>query len=192
MPCEFQKAAHTLKPPDSFPGTLSGIGGCSSFKGLRTMSMLENAKRTFEIVSGIGRPANGDLASLIHERKPNTFRFEDDGETPNNPRVALVLYRSPIRLRNRLDPAAIFEELFAASSWKDSWRNGMYDYLHFHTGAHEVLGIARGALTREVRRRERTEDRTSRRRCRDPAGRNGPQAIAPQQGSSASRGLPCP
>jgi uncharacterized protein YjlB len=34
--------------------------------------------------------------------------------------------------------------LFAANGWKPAWRNGIYPYNHFHTGTHEVVGIARG------------------------------------------------
>ena len=34
------------------------------------------------------------------------------------------------------------EELF--DGWGDSWRNGIYDYAHYHSRIHEVLGVARG------------------------------------------------
>jgi uncharacterized protein YjlB len=61
----------------------------------------------------------------------------------------MILYRSPVRLPDRFDPAAIFEELFASNGWEDSWRDGMYDFLHFHTHTHEVLGIARGTVRAE-------------------------------------------
>jgi uncharacterized protein YjlB len=40
------------------------------------------------------------------------------------------------------DPAAVFEDLFESNGWKDSWRNGIYDYLHYYSRTHEVLGIA--------------------------------------------------
>ena len=40
---------------------------------------------------------------------------------------------------------AIFEELFERNGWADSWRNGVYDYLHFHSRIHEVMGVARGS-----------------------------------------------
>jgi uncharacterized protein YjlB len=43
-----------------------------------------------------------------------------------------------------LDPAAVFEDLFEANGWSDSWRDGIYNYAHYHSGIHEVLGIARG------------------------------------------------
>jgi uncharacterized protein YjlB len=49
---------------------------------------------------------------------------------PNNPKLALVLYRNPIRLSGKFDPAAVFEELFERNGWGDSWRNGIYDYPH--------------------------------------------------------------
>jgi uncharacterized protein YjlB len=43
-----------------------------------------------------------------------------------------------------LDLATVFEELFESNGWGDSWRDGIYDYVHYHSRIHEVLGIARG------------------------------------------------
>jgi uncharacterized protein YjlB len=106
------------------------------------MPLRENIKKLTERVTGIGRPKPGDIQ--LRNRKANTYRFSDDGETPNNPHFAMILYRSPVVLDEALDPAAIFEELFASNGWVDSWRDGIYDFNHFHTGTHEVLGIARG------------------------------------------------
>src|SRR3954462_11639404 len=75
---------------------------------------------------------------------PQLYRFEDDGQTPNNPRLALVHCRGVVS-GDGTDPAAAFEATFAAHGWQDSWRNGIYPFLHFHADAHEVLGIARGS-----------------------------------------------
>ena len=77
------------------------------------------------------------------------FRFDDDGETPNNPRLPLVVYRAAVNLAGAPDPAAPFERAFARHGWSDGWRNGIYPFLHFHTATHEVLGIARGCATVE-------------------------------------------
>jgi len=49
-----------------------------------------------------------------------------------------------VQIERADDPAAVFEALFAANKWGDSWRNGVYDYVHYHSSIHEVLGIARG------------------------------------------------
>lgn len=75
---------------------------------------------------------------------PLACRFADDGETPNNPLLPLLVYRSAFDVVAVRDPAAPFEEAFAAHGWGRSWRNGIHSFLHFHTRAHEVLGIARG------------------------------------------------
>ena len=77
------------------------------------------------------------------------FRFQDDGETPNNPRLPLVVYRAAIAVAGERDPAASFEHAFGRHGWGDGWRNGIHPFLHFHTGTHEVLGIARGRATVE-------------------------------------------
>ena len=77
------------------------------------------------------------------------FHFEDDGETPNNPRLPMVVYRRALSLDGERDPALPFERAFSAHGWSDGWRNGIHPFLHFHTVAHEVLGIARGTATVE-------------------------------------------
>jgi uncharacterized protein YjlB len=73
------------------------------------------------------------------------FRFRDDGKIPNHPRWPVIVYWSAVQLPRALDPAAIMEELFESNGWGDSWRNGIYDYLHYHSRIHEVLGVARGS-----------------------------------------------
>jgi uncharacterized protein YjlB len=61
--------------------------------------------------------------------------------------LPLILYRGPIRTADAPDPAALFEVLFDRNGWKGSWRDGIYDYVHYHSQIHEVLGIARGQVT---------------------------------------------
>jgi uncharacterized protein YjlB len=85
--------------------------------------------------------------AMVNARDPELHRFEDDGKTPNNARLPLVLYRDVVRTERGVDPAAVYEDIFAAHGWSDSWRNGIHPFLHFHTVAHEVLGIARGTAT---------------------------------------------
>jgi uncharacterized protein YjlB len=108
------------------------------------MTLLEHAKKIAEKLTGYARPSERDLAALIRPRKPNSFRFKDDGAVPNHPCWPLIVYRGALRLPERLDPAAVLEDLFERNGWGDSWRNGIYDYLHYHSRIHEVLGVARG------------------------------------------------
>jgi uncharacterized protein YjlB len=83
--------------------------------------------------------------ALLNERKPHTYRFKDDGLIPNHPRWPLIVYKGVVKLPEPLDPAAVFEALFESRGWGSSWRNGIYDYAHYHSRIHEVLGIARGS-----------------------------------------------
>jgi uncharacterized protein YjlB len=108
------------------------------------MFLVESLQKALEQVTGRGKPRRGDLDGLVQARKARSIRLADDGLVPNNPKWPLVVYRSPVRLVDSLDPAAIFEELFARNGWGGSWRNGIYDYVHYHPRTYEVLGIARG------------------------------------------------
>jgi uncharacterized protein YjlB len=75
------------------------------------------------------------------------YRFADDGDIPNSP-LPLLVYKAAID-PGAGDPAVAFETLFAANGWGDGWRNGIFPFHHYHSTAHEVLGIAAGSA--EVR-----------------------------------------
>ncbi|TIX60887.1 MAG: cupin, partial [Mesorhizobium sp.] len=109
------------------------------------MPILERGKTLVEKITGWQRPSSDELGWLVRQRKANAFRFEDDGIIPNHPHWPLVVYRGVVKLPAEFDPAAIFEELFERNNWKGSWRNGIYDYAHYHSRIHEVLGVARGS-----------------------------------------------
>jgi len=70
-------------------------------------------------------------------------RFADDGVVPNNSRLPLVVYRGVLEAGP--DAAAACEKLFAGNGWSGGWRGGVYPYHHYHTTAHEALGIVAGS-----------------------------------------------
>ena len=107
------------------------------------MYVVETLKSAVGRITGATKLKPRELRSRLRRRKPSTIRFKDDGAIPNNA-LPFVLYPAAVDLADSADPAAIFEQLFAANGWGDSWRNGIYDYLHYHSRIHEVLGIARG------------------------------------------------
>ena len=68
-----------------------------------------------------------------------THRFEDDGGIPNSPLPVLVYHE----VEDAHD-AARCEALFARHGWLGAWRDGIFSFHHFHSTAHEVLGIVAG------------------------------------------------
>lgn len=106
--------------------------------------LMEDLKKAGERLTGLARPTPRQAKALVRRRKANTFHFRDDGLVPNNPRWPVLHYSGAVALDDDFDPAAIFEVLFAAHGWKDGWRDQVYDYLHYHSDQHEVLGFARG------------------------------------------------
>lgn len=107
--------------------------------------ILETIKSKVGRLTGLGHPSPQQLGAALRNRKANAIRLADDGLVPNNPRLPLVLYRSVVSLKGSFDPAALFEDLFEINGWSRGWRDGIYDFLHYHSQTHEVLGIARGS-----------------------------------------------
>jgi uncharacterized protein YjlB len=61
---------------------------------------------------------------------------------PNNQRLPVLIYKNALPHKASSDG---FEKLFATNGWTDIWRNGVFDYQHYHSGAHEVLGVGQGS-----------------------------------------------
>jgi uncharacterized protein YjlB len=74
--------------------------------------------------------------------RTSSHHFADDGDIPNN-RLPLIAYMGAID-GSASDPARAFESLFAENGWGGMWRNGIFPFHHYHSTAHEVLGIAKG------------------------------------------------
>ncbi|MGH6679755.1 MAG: cupin domain-containing protein [Bradyrhizobium sp.] len=82
------------------------------------------------------------MEAVMEKTKPVTFVFEDDGLVPNNP-LPFIIYKRVIDV-DTAHPERTIEDVFSSHRWGSMWRNGIFDYLHYHSTAHEVLGVARG------------------------------------------------
>lgn len=74
-----------------------------------------------------------------------TFMFADDGRIPNNPGLPLLVY--PGALPDSADRTSACRALFERNGWHGTWVNGVYTYHHYHSTAHEVLGVVAGSAT---------------------------------------------
>jgi uncharacterized protein YjlB len=73
---------------------------------------------------------------------PETHFFEDDGAIPNS--------RLPVLIHHGVEAAHDAdrcERLLAAHGWLPDWRDGIFSFHHFHSIAHEALGIVAGTAT---------------------------------------------
>jgi uncharacterized protein YjlB len=70
------------------------------------------------------------------------YLFADNGDAPNNPRLPLIVYRGVLETGG--DAPASCAALFDRNGWTGAWKNGVYTHHHYHSSAHEVLGISAG------------------------------------------------
>jgi uncharacterized protein YjlB len=68
-------------------------------------------------------------------------RFKDDGTIPNNSKYSVLIYHGAVKGMN----ANQIVRLFHKNNWGNNWIDGIFDFHHFHSNAHEVLGIAAGS-----------------------------------------------
>ncbi len=72
-----------------------------------------------------------------------TLQLNENGNFPNNPKLPVLLYKKVFNFEEG-DPATVIEKVLAENNWNNSWRNGIFNYHHYHTTAHEALGVYSG------------------------------------------------
>ena len=68
--------------------------------------------------------------------------LNDDGQIPNNPVFPVIIYKGVFKG----EPGEI-ASAFSRHQWTGSWTGGVYDYHHYHSNTHEVLGVKAGQAT---------------------------------------------
>lgn len=71
--------------------------------------------------------------------------LKENGAIPNNPTLPLLLYQQVLSGSDSLEKE--FKEAFEKNNWGGTWVNGVYGYHHYHSTAHEVLGVLTGTAT---------------------------------------------
>jgi len=66
-----------------------------------------------------------------------------DGGVPNNALPVLIYHR--VIPPDTSDNAEYLEHLFRTNGWPPQWRYPVYTFTHFHSNAHEVLGVYAGS-----------------------------------------------
>lgn len=68
------------------------------------------------------------------------YYFEQSGYIPNHSFFPAVLYRKAVD--NSKDN---FESIFKSNNWTNSWRDGVFNFHHYHSNTHEVIGVRKGS-----------------------------------------------
>lgn len=77
---------------------------------------------------------------------PEQIFLKENGWVPNNPNLPVVLHRA-VEVGGCETIANAFEAIFKRHGWPPQWRDTIFDYHHYHSTAHEALGVAAGDAT---------------------------------------------
>lgn len=94
-------------------------------------------------LTAIGLAPPGSVFAQRRIDEPEVLELSRNGWVPNNDRLPVLIYHAALDVSGT-DPASHFEQTFARNGWPPQWRNGIFDFHHYHSTAHEVLGIAAG------------------------------------------------
>jgi uncharacterized protein YjlB len=78
-------------------------------------------------------------------RSPRRLRFPKTKDIPIS-LLPVLVFRNVVP-QSETAKAQFFRRTFKKNGWVGIWTDTVYDYTHFHSNAHEVLGIASGKVT---------------------------------------------
>lgn len=63
-----------------------------------------------------------------------------------NSSLPVLIYRGAVQLPAQKNRAAtIAQKLLLRNGWSNSWRNGIYDFHHYHSNTHECMVVCMGS-----------------------------------------------
>jgi len=75
------------------------------------------------------------------------FKLKRKNNFPNSS-LPVLIYREAIELPAQKNKAALIaEKTFGRNGWSNSWKNGIYDFHHYHSNTHECMIICSGKAT---------------------------------------------
>lgn len=80
---------------------------------------------------------NGNPGQIFH------FLCPENGTFPNNNNLELCILKQAFS-PNAANLVKLIEQCFQDNEWPPAWRNGLYDIHHYHSTAHEALGVYSG------------------------------------------------
>lgn len=84
----------------------------------------------------------------IHSGKIIHHLIKENGFFPNNAKLPLLHYKKAFDLAH-LNSGSI-KKLFLENEWKNTWVDSIFQFHHYHSNTHEVLGISRGSCSVEL------------------------------------------
>ncbi len=82
------------------------------------------------------------MKKTMTEYEVEQFFLKEDGLFPNS-RLPVLVYRQALELPPVL-AASYVKRLFRKNHWSNSWVYGIFQYHHYHSITHEVLGFIKG------------------------------------------------
>ncbi len=83
---------------------------------------------------------------INQQAKIESFLIKDNTQFPNNNNLHVLIYRQVILLPQNKKAESV-KNIFEQNNWSNSWDNGIYNFQHYHSNTHEVLGICNGDVS---------------------------------------------
>jgi uncharacterized protein YjlB len=71
------------------------------------------------------------------------YTIKPNGGFPNNTALPLLYYHKVIKLP-RFFRGIYVRQLFRSNGWTNNWKEGIYEYDHYHSNTHEAIAVIKG------------------------------------------------